>query len=171
MEPTPGYAVLLPDRSWVERLAEVVSRVGRWSRDHAAGLGLGFLGVLILVRLRRELADGVATLVWRGSLRFDPDRGPVRTLRLVEGRARRAGLARPPGWTPRRWYGPLAPGRGPELVALLALVEQHLYAPTTDSPPAPDDPVALCRRVARGWTLPTFRALARRAGQPSEAFA
>jgi hypothetical protein len=157
LEPTPGYAVLGPSRSFWGQVAAML-RVGwDWCRQHPAPpaavalmLGFGF-------RLRRPLADLGATFAWRLALAGSPERATRATLRLIERRARRAGCGRPPWQTPRAWLERL--GLLPELPGLIPLLDWALYAPADArraGPPAPEI-TAVCRRAVAVVRTPRLR--------------
>jgi transglutaminase-like putative cysteine protease len=167
IEPSPGYHVLGPAPTLVERLARVLAFFGRWGRDHRNALGLCLVLAVAALWYRREWLDGIATLVWRwnswGAWRWRV----LATLSLVERRSRWAGRPRPPGKTPVRWYGPIAKGAAGEtrddMDRLVRLADWILYAPE-DARMAPTwsehDVRSMCRRVVRDWTLGRFRASA-----------
>jgi hypothetical protein len=132
IEPTPGYHLMGPARSWTERVVAALRAAGRWANRHPAGIGLALLGLAFLVHRRREALDLLATLRWR----IDPGRSWRRrvlmTLRLLESRSRRAGRPRPPGQTFARWYGPIAVPAGEvpdDLNRLVRLADWAIYAP------------------------------------------
>jgi hypothetical protein len=165
IEPTPGYAMAGPALSVWESLLAVLDDVLRWAGRHGVWLGLVAVLGVVLAWHRREVLDCLAMLWWRLGVGGSSRECVVRTLRLVEWRARWAGWPRPPGKTPRRWYGPLAvavPERGGDLEALLRLAEWGLYAPADQEAPgvgvgAGCDAMSTCMSVARGWTLRRLR--------------
>ncbi|MGE3818105.1 MAG: transglutaminase domain-containing protein [Isosphaeraceae bacterium] len=169
IEPTPGYVIAGPALSFWESALAVLTEAGRWARSHALGLGFAALLAFALIWYRRELLDRLATLIWWACREADPRGCAVRTLRLVERRSHWAGCPRPPGLTPRRWYGPIAladPDLAPDLDSLLRLAEWSLYAPSGPGRPLAgntDDPAETCMRVVRGWTIRRFRT----AGNPT----
>ena len=86
-------------------------------------------------------------------------------LRLVERRARWAGISRPPGLTLTRWYQPVAYQADGEprssLEGLVRLADWAIHAPARSSltPPANDSDIdRACRAAVRAWTLARFRA-------------
>ncbi|OJW13041.1 MAG: hypothetical protein BGO49_19730 [Planctomycetales bacterium 71-10] len=161
VEPTPGYELPGPSPAALAGIwAAFRSAAGRVAGRPVACATLAALA-LLAVRFRREAADALATLAWRASLRGPSRRGVIRTVALLELRARLVDAARPPGESLRSWYGPLAPAAdvGRDLESLLALAEWSLYAPPdADAPsPAGSDPIAACRRAVRAWKRARFR--------------
>jgi hypothetical protein len=162
VEPTPGYELMPPVQSWSERMAEAVAAAMRWARGHAAAL-LGAAFVLGgLVTRRREVLDGLATIAIRLAPGRDPRRRVLRSLRLIERRARWAGRPRPSGRTLSRWYLPVAgraagePGRA--LEGLVRFADWAAHAPAGPESRATDDEIRrTCRSALRAWTLGRFR--------------
>lgn len=167
IEPTPGYELMAPSLSWSGRVRTVIASAWKWARSHAAVLGLALGGLVALIRLRRDVADAIATLAWRARLSADPRHCAIEALRLVERRSRWAGRPRPSGRTPRRWYEAISPSTSrdaDDLGGLIRLAEWGLYAPRDAAPPKSrydDDPLTACRRAVSAWTLHRFRALDR----------
>jgi hypothetical protein len=163
VEPTPGYYLLDPPRSWSQAL--IVLAWAAWDRakGQKAPAALAALLAAAAFAFRRDLADAAATLAWRAGAYGPPRRVVVRTLELLERRARLGGRPRPSGETLRRWYGPIgaaAPGWGDDLARLVRLAEWGLYAPADVAAPAYADGSDLldaCRRAVRGWTWKRFR--------------
>ncbi len=160
VEPTPGYQLMKPPATTLATLRSRLVAACRRLAAHPAAIVSTLALLLAGLRLRREAADAAATLVWRAGLRGSSRRIVLRTMRLVERRARLGGSPRPSHATLRRWYGPMKLGCnfGPDLDQLLALAEWSLYAPEGSTPPrhaglAPRD---LCRLIVRSWTLGRF---------------
>ena len=165
VEPTPGYELMAPSLSWLEVARTAIVSAGRWARSHPAWIGLTVAAIAALARLRREVADAVATLAWMARPDLDARGCAIEALRLVERRSRWAGLRRRPGWTPRRWFGAIVPpgsGDSDDLDGLIRLAEWGLYAPDGIAPPisrGDADARDACRRAVGSWTLRRFRAL------------
>jgi len=108
LDPTPGYHVLGPPPTLLDRcldlLRAVVAVVMRHPLASLVGLGLAGLGLAF----RRRLADAADRLVWRATCR-DPATATVRLVGLLDRRCRRAGIPRPRGLTPARWLESIAP--------------------------------------------------------------
>ncbi|MFO0888146.1 MAG: transglutaminase-like domain-containing protein [Isosphaeraceae bacterium] len=167
VEPTPGYELMAPVRSWSDLLLAALAAVGRRAKSNASLLALGGVALLSAWRFRRELGDALATLAWEFSQLSDPRLGAIRAFALLERRARWAGWPRPPGRTPRRWFRDLAArqaGGTDGLERLINLAEWGMYAPADSCPPGSGgdlDPREACRRAVRAWPLSRFRAASR----------
>ncbi|MEW4570047.1 transglutaminase-like domain-containing protein [Tautonia sp. JC769] len=162
VEPTPGFELMPPVRSPLDRVLAGLGSAGKWAGRNAAGLGFVAVGIGLLAWRRRDVLDRAWTLAWCLATRVGaPSRAVLATLRLVERRASLAGRARTIGETPSRWCGGIvasAPDHlGGDLRALVRLAQWSAYAP--GPLPSDVDCRALCRRVVRGWTLRTFRSI------------
>ncbi|WP_165249970.1 transglutaminase-like domain-containing protein [Paludisphaera soli] len=166
VEPTPGYETTPPPldfrRAVMARLRAAWERVAShpWTSLLAASL------LLAALRHRLELADAAATFRWRIGSRGEPRDVVLRTIGLLEARARLGGAASPNGQTLRGWYGPIgvtSDGQDGDLARLMGLADWGLYAPVDAEPPEVGEggPPAACRRALRNWTLKRFRAHAR----------
>jgi hypothetical protein len=171
IEPTPGYELMSPSIPWSERLRVAIARSWLWARSHAVLLGLAVVGLASLVYFRRDVADAIATLAWRATPSADPRHRAIEALRLIERRSSWAGLPRPIGRTPGRWYEMITPRTSVEtddLHGLIRLAEWGLYAPRDAVPPksrGDHDPLAACRLAVSAWTLHRFRTLDRTSSQ------
>lgn len=170
IEPTPGYTVMGPSRSWLERLAGIWAVAWRWCLDHAFPLAVLTAAGWGAFLIRRRLLDWTTTLVWLLSRRRASRRWILGTLRLIDQRARWAGRPRPPQSTPQRWYGALAATEPAEtrqeLEQLVRLADWALHCPVPSATSASwsDRDVELtCRRAVRVWTLRRFQSVARSA--------
>ncbi len=164
LEPTPGYEVLPPRRTWGETLAICVGILWNNVRTHPLFWCTAILLALAAMVFRRDLSDGACTLIWlAGQLREGRMR-VLATVWLLERRATLAGLARPPHVTLGDWYLPLSRELSAEshraVSTLLAAATRCLYAPPGYPSVELNDPVlaAACRTVA---TQVTSRALSR----------
>jgi hypothetical protein len=164
IEPTPGYEMMPPARPWSEQIAQALLAVGQWAWVHAADLLLAMVVNGVLVARRRVMLDRLATLVYWLSPDSDPRRRILSTLRLVERRARWAGLPRPPSLTLTRWYKPVLGNNGDEpqaaLEGLIRLADWAIHAPDGPGPAGPpnvQDVRQSCRSAVRAWTLARFR--------------
>ena len=165
VEPTPGYEIPIPALTLGEQLVALAFQVGNWIRSEVWSLGLGLLGLVAVGISRHWWLDLAATLAWR-LVPAESSRVRVRrTLRLLELRSNRAGLPRPTGRTPARWYQPIAASApGEPRVALERLLTVAGWA--SHAPVQPDRRSAwsdslidqTCRQVVQSWTLSRFRA-------------
>ncbi|WP_165219979.1 transglutaminase-like domain-containing protein [Aquisphaera insulae] len=162
VEPTPGYDLAAPVDTWSNRLATALARVRRWLAEHAIGLAVAAMVTVLTAIRRTRILDALATLAYTIRPGVDPRRRILGALRLVERRARWAGLMRPPGLTPARWYPRFATA-GEPLDALDRLIHLAGWAVhAADGVPAQDPPDSTCRDAIRAWTLDRFRAAGRR---------
>jgi transglutaminase-like putative cysteine protease len=165
IEATPGYELMAPALPWTEQLAAWVTAAWEWARDHVGELSGGLLILALLYRRRREIFDRLATLWWWITTGGGWRLRVLRTVRLVEHRARWAGRPRPPGQTLRRWYAVAARGAPKELevelVRLLALADRATHAPAAGRDCGEAEVHVVCQRVVRHWTLRRFRSVAR----------
>jgi transglutaminase-like putative cysteine protease len=162
VEPTPGYELMPPVRPRSESIARALATAGRWARAHAAGLLAAAVLLGALVIRRRDVVDRLATIALGLAPGHDPRRRVLRSLKLIELRARWAGRARPPGLTPARWYLPVAVGTAGEprhsLEGLVRLAGWAAHAPAGAGPPATEDDIRrTCRSALGAWTLSRFR--------------
>jgi transglutaminase-like putative cysteine protease len=157
IEPTPGYALLEPPRSVRERLLIAAeAALAAIARHPLASLAV-VVAAVVLWRLRARVADALDGLCGRLRRRRGDRDEVLATLRLLERRCRRAGLARPPHVTPPGWLAAVrervAAGRGAEdspgeVGGFVRLADEALYAPSFRLPPGVDP-----RRIAdRLWS-------------------
>jgi len=164
VEPTPGYELLGPALSLGGLISEALGRAWSSLRANAPAILAGLVAAGLLIGFRRQVFDHFATLSWRLSACGPSRDRAIRTLRLVESRSGWAGLARPPGRTPSRWYRSIAPDAPHDLRAglarLVAMADWASFAPedATRVPPWSDlDVRSTCSRAVRDWTLGRFR--------------
>lgn len=127
LEPSPGYALLEPPPTLGQRIASWL----RWCyRRVVRYWPLVLAGTVLLAWVwvqRRRVQCAVLTLLWR----VFPGRGVrervLRAARLVDGRLRLAGLARPAHVSPVRWLAQLSPLSAPTVQRLLGLAELAMY--------------------------------------------
>lgn len=160
VEPTPGYEVLPPLRSWSERLRDAVMGAAGWAGRHWPPLAVvAVVGVVAAVR-RRRLADLGRTAAWKLFPGRTWQQAVLGSVRLLEHRGRLAGVPRGADQTLAAWGRSLAAGRpdGGELRSLIGLAEWAAYAPALP-PPAPEPAIAAaCRAAVARWPLASFTA-------------
>jgi len=159
VEPTPGYDILQPTPSLLERLVALAQAVAGRIADHWCGIAVTCTGLVVLWVMRRQLGNAAATLCWR--LGRGRDRvAVVRTLRLLEFRCHCAGAPRPAAMTLSRWHGVLCQSGSADCrllqPRLLQLADWALYAPQSQANP-PDDIDLVCRSAVEIWTLRNLR--------------
>jgi hypothetical protein len=146
LEPTPGYEVLGPSLSWVDRWYYALCAVGEWLYDHRLTLATMALVAYAGWAWRWHWLDAFAVGWWRWRRR--DWRTQVRSaIRVLEQRARWAGQARPDGMTPAAWL------RRHQLTELAVWGEWAAYAPLTAiRPPAPPAQ-QVCAQALTEWPL------------------
>jgi hypothetical protein len=164
IEPTPGYELMGPDRSWRDHLVATAIWLGRWAWRNAVPLAVLVSSAIAAFWFRRELQDMLATAWWRIALGGSSRQRVMRTVRLIECRCRYAGQSRPRALSPARWYRRLAgsadPGARSELESLITLLNWAAYAPMDLERPRcrlGSDVTDICCRAVRVWTLTRFR--------------
>jgi len=103
LEPTPGYELLSPPPTLAEQAWRAVVAAGRFMATNALTLSLLLIVVLTGSVQRLRVADLIATVCWRLPPVRDDRRLVLQTLRLLDARCRRAGLARRRGVTRSHW--------------------------------------------------------------------
>lgn len=103
LEPTPGYDVLTPPPGFFARCLIAIKTILKWLLIHWL-LTLSLSAMAVIAYLNRHLIqDRVSTAIWVMSASGDPRVRVIRTLRLLDSRLTRCGLARPAGMTFSRW--------------------------------------------------------------------
>jgi len=160
LEPTPGYALLLPPPTRVERCLAMLCALRDMIVAHSGLLMLSMTTVTIAVWYRQHLADLLATAIWRWSPVRDERERIRRTLHLLLRRCRRAGCDCPRGVPPTRWLEQLCSrGDAAERDALrgfLRLADWAGFAPAVSRPTVAVE-LALCDHAVRRWSLETLR--------------
>jgi transglutaminase-like putative cysteine protease len=161
LEPTPGYEPARPAPSAGEQAARLAGTA--WDitrRCWPALLAVGAVAAAGFV-FRRRLAERLATLWWRLRAAQPPDRLVPATWRLLDRRARAAGVGRRPGTTLTAWsaaVGAAAPALGRHLAELAEVADRLTHAPRSARPPGrPEEVRALCRGAVRAGTVAALR--------------
>ena len=104
LEPTPGYAPLTPPPSRLEWLGSGLKFVYDRCQEQRFVISAILVPLLLLVLFRRRLTRGVMRCWWWLRVGRAADGGVLATWRLLELRARHAGVGRPRNQTLRGWY-------------------------------------------------------------------
>ena len=143
LEPSPGYAVLLPPLSLAEQIAGILNLVyTRLLRYPFTSGALLFLLVIGFIFRRRILDIGDVSILRIRAL-INRNYSALNTMRTIDRRCRRVGLPRPRGVSPRRWLEHLADAihrqrADPKPIEsaqqraaepFICSVERHLYDP------------------------------------------
>jgi len=171
LEPSPGYTVLGPPPTFVDRL--IAPLIVAWRL--LAGHPWATLAVLLLAAVTAilwpRLLDAGDRLVWLAHCR-EPTAATRGLVALLDRRCRRAGVPRPDAITPPRWLAELAsrdaPPGTPPLVAdepairgFRRLADAALYDPRWPAVADNASILATCLTAERLWTYDRLRALAR----------
>ena len=143
LEPSPGYTVLLPPLSLMERIAGILNlvytRLLRYPFTSGAILFLLVIGFVF----RRRIMDLGDVSILRIRALINRNYSALNTMQTIDRRCQRVGLPRPRGVSPRRWLEHLAdaihrqrqhpkPIESAHLHAaepFICSVERHLYDP------------------------------------------
>lgn len=108
LEPTPGYRVLAPPLSLMERMAKITGLIyARMLRHPLHTGGLFFVSTMCLL-FRRRIMDVVDVSFLRLRAFWNKSWHTLHTMRTIDRRCQRVGLRRPKGMSPRRWLQVLA---------------------------------------------------------------
>jgi hypothetical protein len=160
LEPTPGYEVLLPQPTFVERIANAGKWLMQFSMRHPFMVSASIVCLLCLAIYRRELADAF----WLARLRLFPAkdwrRQVLATMQLIESRAAASGYGRAPHQSLAAWSTRCLTSAEDAVVlrTLVSLAQAAAYGP----PQTVRDFAAVCRSAERSWTMKRFRQSARR---------
>ncbi len=175
LEPSPGYGILQPPRSWLAWISHQCALAAQWLlRNSVLVTTIGIvLGMVFWQRSR--LQAGMLTGLWILASYWRPRQSLRWTLWLLERRAELVGLARPPGRTLSAWYGQLSRQNQSQqfqsvAADFLTLVERACYSPAENGKAGgvSDQTRATCQRLARTWTC---RQMARAVGSHSTLWA
>ncbi len=167
IEPSPGYRPpreTLDWHQWVgERLRAVLVAAARRPWQIAAAFGL----LLLLWQNRLRCLDAGARCRWWLTSLWGAERRLWATLRLLEWRCRRTGLARPASATLSQWYGDLAATLPNDAArnnvrSFLAQAERLLYCPHYLPLASADSATVanVCHDVVRRLNLNSLRQIA-----------
>ena len=148
VEPTPGYQIAPPRLDLWRMARDGFFAALALANRHRLELGLGLILAALLAASRAMWLDGVRILIWRARLieairRRDGRRAVWATVRLIDGRLKAAGLERPVGVTPSRWFAgvvaanphllaDLDPVQRARLERLPSLIRSALFDPRAD---------------------------------------
>jgi hypothetical protein len=162
LEPTPGYEVIQPEATPWESVAKTANQVGETGRRSWPVLLSGFAVVALVFRTRWRLAERLATLWWRCRSEQPTDRLLRSTWRLIERRARLAGVGRRRGTTLPAWsarVGAVAPALAPLLSDLADAADRllHAPAPAVTAGQTNEELRATCRLAVRRCSVGALR--------------
>jgi hypothetical protein len=138
LEPTPGYEVLLPPPGVGERIAAAALAVWRFLGEHLTASLIGLVVLAVAWARRIVILDALHTAIWRLTIGNDPRLVIVRTLRLLDGRCRWTGRARPAARTPAGWFlqrVALEPAERETIVRFFDLADWAAFGPALERCP------------------------------------
>lgn len=153
VEPTPGYAVLRPARSWHERLRDTAGAIAAWCSRHPAPIALLLVAVAAAVWRRRAILDLALVARWRLAPGPTWREAVLHCLRVAEQRGRWVGRGRAAAQTMAAWAESLPENArgGRDLHLLVGLGEWAAYGANLPPPLPAAEVHALCRRVLADW--------------------
>lgn len=173
IEPTPGYGILAPKSPWwswgkayVLRAWQTFLQTWHWWATCMLGLGLVW-------GLRRRLLDVALVCWWSLVARGGSWRGMVgNTWRILERRAKWAGIDRPAWQTPLSWLQDwqLAFESAWQQQAFVTYLARALYAPQAAPPASLAEIRSVCRTLLRLGTYSRWRTLGRIRRTSSQAY-
>ena len=108
LEPTPGYRVLAPPLSLMERMAKIIGLIYRRMLRHPLLTGGLFFVITMCLLFRRRIMDVIDVSFLRLRAFWNKSWHTLHTMRTIDRRCQRVGLRRPKGMSPRRWLQVLA---------------------------------------------------------------
>ena len=108
LEPSPGYAILLPPLSFTERIAQFLHIVYRRLSGNPFTSAALFSFLTLSFIFRRRILDACDVSILHIRALISEDYSALNTLRTIDRRCKRVGLPRPKGVSPRRWLEHLA---------------------------------------------------------------
>ncbi len=154
LEPTPGYEVIGPKRPLLARLWAWWLELMQWAWEHIGLLSLGTITLTSVWRLRKRLWDRLAVLRWRWFPAAAWQQRVLAALRILERRARWAGVGRRPQQTIADWFAQQVV-RTPALEADLRLLRDWsnwaAYAPQLPPPWPEAEANQVCKRLLTTW--------------------
>jgi len=159
VEPTPGYLVLPPRRSFADRTLAAINDLGGWALRHLLELIIAVLLIAMLVWHRRQCVDLLLTALWKIGPGRSWRHSTLNATRLLERRCRLAGCPRSEFETLYSWASRIngVSTDDRSLRELVQIAEWAAYAPHLP-PPIPEGEVRVaCRRAIEVWTRRRIR--------------
>ena len=143
LEPSPGYAVLLPPLSLAEQIAGIMHIVYKGLLRHPFASGALLSLLVIGFIFRRRILDIGDVSILRIRALINRNYSALNTMRTIDRRCQRVGLPRPRGVSPRRWLEhladaihrqrahpkPIESAQQRAAEPFICSVERHLYDP------------------------------------------
>ncbi|QDT36653.1 transglutaminase-like domain-containing protein [Stratiformator vulcanicus] len=103
VEPTPGYEILGPPPTLFDHAKEAAVTAAIFVGSHPWPFASGLIVLILLWVYRLDLVDAADSAAFRLRFRHNDRQRLLAAANLLERRAVRAGLTRPPGMTLRMW--------------------------------------------------------------------
>ncbi|MFO0948213.1 MAG: transglutaminase-like domain-containing protein [Planctomycetota bacterium] len=155
LEPTPGYDILQPRRTWLQTAIACWEFARSTVAEHSLALLIVTVAFCVLWRSRATVLDCLATCFWRVCLWLHPATSLPRTRWLIDVRLALASRPRPPWITPRRWYercGVCNRGTEDPMNRFLSLLDEFSFAP--ESTHVDPQATSICSSVVEGFRAP-----------------
>ncbi|QDT65215.1 transglutaminase-like domain-containing protein [Calycomorphotria hydatis] len=137
VEPTPGFEVLGPPPTIIERFQTACVVCIQFVGNYPLAFGSLIVCVIAVVVYRKEIANTVDALAWKLSYRNGTREQWLAAARILQRRARRAGLVRPSAMTLRRWLQTVCRTEGREsaeqLLSFLNELDRLSYQSTSST--------------------------------------
>jgi protein-glutamine gamma-glutamyltransferase len=167
LEPTPGYELLEPPATWLDRVYALIGSLGQFLlRNWPMGLLAFALGTLVFL-VRYPILDRLQVGMWKVWPHRNRRRRVLSAFHILERRGRWVGLPRAPGVTPRRWLERAEQQvENFELAHFLVLADWAAFSPA-NTPDPPGDLTEICMSTLRHYSLPRLRSTSQSRGRPS----
>ena len=165
LEPTPGYELLAPPMNLMERIAHFVWLAYSEATHHPFGLSILSISLLLSIVFRARIVDIIDVALLQIHTTWCRRQHTLNTMRTLDRRCQRTGLARPQSVSPRRWLNHLAntireqPSRNnqsqtsdlPAVEDFLFNLDRSLYDPTIHNGPQ-QAATELCNAALATWS-------------------
>ena len=158
LDPTPGYELLTPPRTWVQQVWAAFASAGRWMGRNPVTVAAMVVACLLLWWCRVPIQNAALTVSCFSPFVQEETRC-FATFHLIDKRLGWAGVARPEHCSPKQWWAQVGlldqDGR-----QLLDRIEARVFAGRNITEMARDESGALCRRLLSHWNLSALKARA-----------
>lgn len=165
LEPTPGYELLAPPMNLMERIAHIVWLAYSEATRHLFSLCILSISLLLSILFRARIVDVIDVALLQIHTTWSRHQHTLNTMRTLDRRCQRTGLARPQSVSPRRWLNQLAniikeqPTRNnqsqtsdlPAVEDFLFNLDRSLYDPAINNG-TQQAPTKLCNAALNTWS-------------------
>lgn len=154
LEPTPGYEVLLPQPTLVDRALSVIISIAIFVAENPWAIATIVVAAFLLFIFRVDLADAVHAAHLRLFRSQNWRSRVLASLRLIESRATATRQGRAAHQTLANWMSHFVLHESEDsLHALCSLAQAAAYGPNVNGL----EVEAICQRAEQTWTLKRFR--------------